>query len=707
MVFVERYPAPEHGGNGQLQAGGSVETLVQVTDCQTIPHHDGEPPARGPMIEVVRTTAAATGSLASARSRGRHERVTCLALSAALAVIAVTCKILLLPFPVSTVGQFVRWVLRLAIVVSPDICFVTGAAVVAWSSCAALRRWPGVVRWAWNPLCYGGFALAAVYAVASVPMFKVTMVPFTIQLLSYAGGPGVLSSSVKPFLPLELVALLIATPLAVMLAPLALRRAPWFRQGAPLATPWLLAALVLIAAYGAVCRQYIQANWTDPNRWERRIAQSPHGVLLYSCLEEALKDQRFSRTYTFAEIDDSDFRQARAATGQVVSVANLLFTGAQRPKNVIVILMESIGVEYFGVQGSKYPTTPHLDRLAAEQGLVFDSLYTQAASSCKSIVALSASVYDRPDWLLIVRDHPEFDVPTITQVLDRRGYRTCFAHSGYWSWQNRDRFLRDRGVDKIIDAEGRPDELVNSWGIHDQTMFEDVLRWIDEAPNEPFFALAYTIETHHPYVAPQKLHDFGVKDEELSRYLNAIRATDERISWLVRELERRGLAESTVLAITADHGESFGQHNQRVHSFGIYEPTVHVPLVLLHPSLRGQARHVPDVARMIDVAPTLLDLLGVPAPKPWQGQSLLRPHPPLRAYFLSVGNEVVLGLRDGKFKYHYYVDTGREELFDLSRDRQELTNLATKHRKRCAEYRSRLGGLVTYQRDFLAQHGVR
>ena len=628
-----------------------------------------------------------------------------LSLGVALAAVAIGSKWALLPFPVENAAQFARWLLRLSIIVAPDVCFAAGLTAACSAVSAALERRPKLNARLWRPFCLSVYVISALYAVASVPMFKVTMVPFTVRLLSFVGGPDVMASSVVPHLPPGIVTGLCLAPLAVLLAPWVVRRWP-LQPGRPFGLKSAVAALALVAVYGGVCRAYVRASWTDPNRWERRIAQSPHWVLLASCVEELMKAQPFTQAYSFDAIDDSDFRKPKTS---LPSDAAPLLPAGQRPTNVILIVLESTGVEYFGAQGSKYPTTPHLDKLAAEHGIVFENIYSQAASSCKSLIALSASVYDRPDWLLTVRDHPQFDIKLLPQALKDRGYRTCYAHSGYWEWQGRDKFLKARGVDKLIGAGGRPQDRVNSWGINDEVMYQELLDWIDERPEQPFFAFAYTIETHHPYVAPPESqhYDFGVDDEELDRYLNSLRAADAKIAHLLEEIDRRGLTDSTLIAVTADHGESFGQHNQRTHSFGIYEPTVHVPLVLLHPSLKDFPRRQAAVGRHLDIAPTLLDLIGVPAPGEWQGASLLRPGSPERVYFLSVGNEVVLGLRDGDYKYHYYVDTARQELFHLADDPGELRNLADDEPDRSAGYRHRLGGWVSCQREFLAEHGVK
>jgi arylsulfatase A-like enzyme len=620
----------------------------------------------------------------------------------------------LLPFPVSTAGQFVRWLLRLAIVVSPDICFVAmlaAACLMAAWCCSRRHRLIVAIG------TYLLFYLAAVYAVASVPIYRFTMVPLTLPSLFLMGG-GESASSLGACVGAGTIAALFLAPLAVVGGGVLLARRDWPRRLLPKGRLAIVAVLGLVAAYGAVCHVYVQRCWDDPNRWERRIAQSPHAVFVASCVAELWHADALEM---FGDPDESDF----VITPSQPKVRLASFAkDDKRPRNVLLIVLESTTVEYVSLYGARYPTMPNLERLARSGGVVFDNVYVQTPSSCQSLAALTASIYPRPDWGLMVRDEPDFDVPTIAEVLGDRGYRTCFAHSGYWRWKNRDRFLRSRGAQTLLDADNIAGEQVNTWGVADRAMFQATLDWIDQDRSRPFFALAYTIETHHPYVARGPLHDFGVGHEDFNRYLNALRATDETISWLMAELRRRGLEETTLVAVTADHGESFGQHNQRIHSFSVYESAVHVPLVLLHAALRNeQPPRVADVARHIDIAPTLLDALGIEAPADWQGRSLLTwgrrsylpdrqegpPHEPPQntAYFFATGNQVILGLRRGQYKYHYHLATGHEELFDLSADPGETTNLAAEDQQRCAAYKRKLGGFVSYQRRFLAEHRAR
>ncbi|HUY35693.1 MAG TPA: sulfatase [Pirellulales bacterium] len=625
---------------------------------------------------------------------------TCMALGSALFVLLVLVKMALLPFSVSTPAEFGRWLLRLNLVVSPDLSFVTGLTVVCTFVSHGLRRRPRMTAWVWRPACVALYIGAAIYAVASISMYEMTMAPFTIRVVSFIGDPGVTISSVASCLP----KLWLVAAAAVALAPWAARSWPLNRLAILCGARCLAITVVLVAINGAVCHSYIAAAWTGPNLWERRIAQSPHWVLARSCAVELAKEHPFTYACSPEATDDGDFRSPPVAASHHANAP--LLPENKRPRNVFLIILESTPAEFFGVQGSRFPTTPNLDLLAAQRGVVFENVYAQVASSRKSLIALTHSTYPHPDWRPIVYEHSAFDVPALPRILHERGYRTCYAPAGHWSSVECDRFLLDRGVDQLVEAVGLPREAINSAGANDEATYQGVLNWIDAEPNRPFFAVAYVKQTHEPGMSTPQPFDFEVEVEELGRYLNSIRGIDEKIAWLLGELDRRQMLDSTLVAITADHGASLGQHGQWTHAFAVYEQTIHVPLVLLHRSLGQLPRRSAVIGEHVDIGPTLLDVLGIPAPEEWQGRSLFRPNASSRAYFMCVANELTLGLRDGPYKYHYYVDTQREELFDVETDFEELDNLADKQPERCLEYRRRVAGWVTYQEEFLARHGA-
>ena len=128
--------------------------------------------------------------------------------------------------------------------------------------------------------------------------------------------------------------------------------------------------------------------------------------------------------------------------------------------------------------------------------------------------------------------------------------------------------------------------------------------------------------------------------------------------------------------IGGDHGEAFGEHGQLAHGFSVYDEEVHIPLLIVNRKMFPQPRVVNSLARQIDIAPTLLDLLGIAEPAQWQGQSLLSGPPPARAYMFASDSDFRFGLIEGNEKYIYNYDSNRSELYDLATDPKERHDLA-------------------------------
>ncbi len=597
--------------------------------------------------------------------------VTCLGL-------ALAAKAALLPFAVSDAGSLVRWVLRLGLVVAQDFGFVLAVAHLAWLVLAAASGpwWQRRLLLLWH----GVFYCLGAYLLAGVWIYRWAMVPLELRHLWLAGGSGVVFSSLAAVASWPQVMLALAAPAGgYFLARTVVRQAaprPWPRR-------YVLAALATAVLAAWVSQQYIRHNWRDPNRWERRIAQSAPWVMLRSCLQELGREDLLGQLHA-----SSDEPLGVKLPPPVRRVEPDVLPMTRPPRNVLVLVLESVGAEYLGLYGSPYRTTPRLERLAAQHGVVFRHCYVTAPSSCKSVYSLLTGRYPRCDWGLVLRDQPRLAVPTLFELLARRGYRTLAAHSGYWSWKGRDRFLRHHGAQQLIDAATLQASQVNSWGVADRQMLQAVLQWIDRQPGKPFVALAYTIQTHHPYVVlSERPPRFSSGDPLLERYLQAVWEADRLIAWLVEELRRRGLWEQTLLVVTADHGESFGQHAQRIHSFALYEPAVRVPLVLLYPGWSRPGEQVEHVVQQVDLLPSLLQWLGAPQPPDLDGWHLGAAAPGRVVPLVATGNGILFGARQGPWKYHYHLESGREELYRLDRDPGERANLARQHPRRCAKLR--------------------
>ncbi len=622
-------------------------------------------------------------------------------LGTALAGVGLAVKATLLPWQGLQPGTLLRWLGRLFVVAADDLGFALLMILVGWAMLwTVAQTFPRLLPVAMAAL-RAAFALALLYAVVSGALFRVTLQPFNIRVLFLVGRWDLLWSSVEPYLSWGQVGLALAVPVGAV----------WASQAAAkrLAQAWsfqaalgvVMGAWALWIPLDQAAAQYVQHRWPTPRIWENRLARSPHWVLLRSCWD------RWRGHDPFAPLNNPSQQREDAELFQppetLPPVARLL-PGYRPPRHVVVVWMESVGAEYVSWAGGKWKTMPLVAQRIRRQGVVFRNFYVTAPYSCKSLWTLCSGTYPRPDWHLLVQNPPA-GVSLLPQLLRRQGWQVCFAHSGYWSWRERDRFLRRAGVGQLLDASCLPGPRINSWGTSDRAMFEALLQWLARHTSQRTFALAYTIQTHHPYASPRQQVRFPVQDEELQQYLNAIRATDELLEWFLVRLEELGLLEETLVVISSDHGESFGQHDQREHHFALYEPNVRIPLALLYPGLKHfRPRVVRQVRSQVDLAPTILHLLGLEVPSGWQGTSLLVPDLQNRpALMLTVSNYAVLGLRWGRWKYHYWVEQGQEELYDLDADPWEEHDLAAHHAQLCRQFRRWLGHWVLAHQRFLRQ----
>ena len=525
-----------------------------------------------------------------------HDRGTVFALTLGLGVICLFVKFALLPFPVETAGDFVRWVLRLAVVFAADACFVFSFGLVCWivTGRAASRRWSAAL---WRIALLVAYLLAGVYAVASHRVFQVTSEMITYRLLAFIGKIDLMTSSLWSYVNGQVIRGLILVPVVLLLGFFIGNELRWVRRVGAVTAKALVPVAALVMLYGGVCKAYVHYSWTEEDRWERRISANPHATFLYSWVRELAADDSLHALLVMADADDSDVARRQPAT----EMAPCLPPNVQPPKNVLMIVMESVAAEYMGLYGSQYDTTPELQRYLDkhQNGVVFDNFYVQCPYSCKSLVSITTGVYPRCDWQLIVRDNPQLQVPILGEWLAKQaGYRSCYLHAGFWSWKYRDQYFGRHPDSTLIDAETLPGPFVNSWGVTDDAMYEAALDWVAE-DDRPFFLMAFTIETHHPYVAgPDPLPLAPPEDEDdaasqmYNRYLNAIRNADRKIVHMLEELKKRKLDESTLVVILGDHGEFFGQHNMWLHGYGIYDTAVHVPLIMIHPSLQQFPRRM-------------------------------------------------------------------------------------------------------------------
>ncbi|HEY2523976.1 MAG TPA: sulfatase-like hydrolase/transferase [Candidatus Binataceae bacterium] len=366
-----------------------------------------------------------------------------------------------------------------------------------------------------------------------------------------------------------------------------------------------------------------------------------------------------------------------------------------RPLNVVMVVMESVGAERVQLYGAPFNNTPGLVELA-RHGMVFRRAYASEAETSAAYGALFTSVYPDHDWPSITQLAPALAIPGLPAVLASHGYRTVFIHSGQIVFDREGDFLRNHGFQALM-AEPRDYPYPR-----DPELVTKTLKWIESDPNRPFFITLWTHDTHHPYVSASN-RDFGVHDSKFNRYLNAVQATDTLITELAAALQKKGLADRTLLVVLGDHGEAFGDHNQLIHGGSVYDEEVHIPLMIENPVLFPRAVVVDRVMRQVDIAPTLLALLGFAAPAAWQGANALGGRLPPRAYFFAGTGNLTFGLVEGNFKYIYNFPRQLSQLYDLATDPKEKNDLSSDpaYAQMIARDHLRLEAWVSFQNPYL------
>jgi hypothetical protein len=375
-------------------------------------------------------------------------------------------------------------------------------------------------------------------------------------------------------------------------------------------------------------------------------------------------------------------------------------SGQAAGRNVLVIHLESTGAQYLRPYGAGDDPMPHLTALAHES-LLFENAYTTYPETIRSFFAVQCATWPALDTH--PEDYERVATPGIAQILADAGYRTGLFHSGRFMYLGMESVIRHRGYQTLEDAGDIGGERESSFGIDEPSTVRRILSWIDALPaGQRFFVTYLPIAGHHPYATSAGGQFPG--DSEIGRYRNALHEADAALGQLMDGLRRRDLLDKTLLVIFGDHGEAFGQHSCNYgHTLFIYDENVSVPLIVAAPGLFKEPIRVKRVASLIDVAPTILDLLGISRPTEYQGRSLLddRPQMALFATDYSLG---FLGLRDGQWKLIHELESGQSRLFDLSSDPGERHDLSVSNPERVGVYRDHLLRWSAAQK-YLIQHG--
>ena len=588
----------------------------------------------------------------------------------------------------------------LLVMVHQDLMYAVGVGLLGTSLLFLARRRKRAADAIWIGLLLLGVVSVA-YAVASVPLFRFLGTPLTYPMLHVAGNFAHLGSSIANFINVRLIASLVLLPTIYVVAVLLSRRYLTPRRHAwilPLASAVLIALAAADFSWGS---RQAKEQWDA--RDDRGITRSAHWVFVASCLNELAGGEHVRVNESFPAEYSDDF-QTIAQRGPAVPSATL----PTRPKNVVVIVLESVSSHYLSLYGSSYDTTPRLAR-EAKNSLVFDNVYSHVGMTANSLVSILLGVYPPVTWRQLTEDRPDLAGTSLAAVMKSAGYRTAFVTSGDNEYVNTGKFLVGRGFDEVWDVKSMGAPYLFTWGCEDRHMIDGLLRFIDRGEkSKPFFALTWTQQTHHPYALAEGATEIDFfkdaaqrpeDDWDLGRYLNAIREADTQIGRLIDELERRGQADDTLIVITGDHGEAFGSpHPTYGHGPRVWEENLHVPLVLWNSKAFAGGSRSAQIGGLCDLGATVCDVVGVAPAPDWQGRSLLDPNHRPRTYFSAANDGYLLALRERNWKYILNATAGKDELFNLSTDPTEQKSVASVNREIATEMRQRISAWMTSQK---------
>lgn len=591
-----------------------------------------------------------------------------------------------------------RYFSELTMITAADVLYALVAGLLGQVLLFAAAKRPRLQRALWRGFVGFG-AVSVLFGVLSMRLYDILHMPLTFQLLSLGSDLGNMRSSVGEYLTPGFVLMLILLPLGYVAAVALTERFLRFHRRWPVRTGQVF-GLAGMVAYGTVARDLVDSDWgrlTDMSK----LWSNPHYVLISSTLSALLGHATPSFDAKCPADDLAEFAPC-AGDGAITP-------GIPRgPKNVIVVVGESVSAKYLSLYGSKLKTWPNMEAEAAHS-LVFRNFYAHIANTSDALFAMTLSHYPPLTWSEATDDVPRAPGTTVAQVLRQRDYRTAFISAGDNTFADQDKFIHDRGYDTVWDCHDANAPMAFSWGVQDKAMVDMVLRYIDQADrSKPFYIFSWNQGTHHPYYLPPNIprtdfikgdRSYGNIPEELNKYLNSISEFDRQLGRLFQALRERGLDKDTLVVVTGDHGQAFGApHKGYYHSGYVYQEDVQVPMVLWSPALFPQAAVSDAVGSQVDLSPMILDLLGIPAPAGWQGRSPLDKTRARRAYFFGIRNDYIYGVRDGAFKYIFNASQGRGELFNETNDPDERTNIAASHPELCQTLRARLAAWVEYDK---------
>ncbi len=305
---------------------------------------------------------------------------------------------------------------------------------------------------------------------------------------------------------------------------------------------------------------------------------------------------------------------------------------SSKPKNIILISVESLSASFldsYRADNAKIGLTPELDKLA-KNGMKFERLFATGTRTVRGLEALSLGTPPIPGQAIVRRPGNEH-LSTMGELLKSQGFATFFFYGGYGYFDNMNAYYAANNY-RVIDRTDIPQAEVgfeNVWGVADEYLFDQVIRTLDDKSDKgtggkPFFAQVMTTSNHRPYTYPANRIDIpspGGRE-------GAVKYTDYAIGKFIQDASKKPWFKDTLFVIVADHcASAAGKTRLPIAGY-------HIPAIFYAPALLKPAVYTP-LASQIDIAPTLMEVLGKNGSDQFFGQSFFSTAPSAQRAFIS------------------------------------------------------------------------
>lgn len=451
------------------------------------------------------------------------------------------------------------------------------------------------------------------------------------------------------------------------------------------------------------------------------------------------------------------------------------FISSRKTPNIVFVVIDALRADHLGCYGYQRATSPNIDELAG-RGVFFENAYACINATDPSLTSIFSGLYPNSHGIInhgervqqeeiqaFIRNRPKL----LAELLKLEGYSTLALdfldrwHKigyDYYSGQQKKR-IEDYGNQIVNRLPKVLQSLIRStyrfffadYGNNATNITKQAANLIKQNRDRSFLLFIHYWDTHTPYNAPKRdIEHFyeeanGIEINEIlnsinnlkqreyfrsctkgartaseiiARYNGAIAFVDREIKRLVKTLQKCGILDKTLVIVTADHGESLTEHGIYFDHHGLYEPSIHVPLIFSYPGVLPKGKRVSAFVQHVDLVPTILDLLGIDIDHELDGKSLL---PLISGEVEQLHSEVYIeesdtqrkrAIRTRDYKYSYSLTAedavcrycgrihgGHEELYDLNEDPGETQNIAEQRPDILASLKRRLFDWLEYANE--------